>query len=78
GLGGLSCGLGLAAALALSFPVYAGEGSLQYPSGKLPPWLLGTVNDSAIQRFLSRGPQEGGINVWQGPPVLRALLLPDR
>lgn len=82
GLGGLVLGLGLVAALALSFPIRpnpaAGPGQFRYPSDNLAPWLGATVERSLIQRLLTNPRRQGGLNIWRGSPAVRALLVPDR
>lgn len=81
GLGGLLAGLGLVAALALSFPTYTNPsdayGRFEYPSSRVPVWLLQATRDSAIQRFLSEPRERGGLGVWTGSEAVRGLLLPD-
>jgi hypothetical protein len=83
GTGGLLLGMGLVAALALSFQTKAtpvnGPGSFVYPSrDNLPTLIADGVHDSKIVLWLSSRSANGGLGVWNAAPVVRTLLVPDR
>jgi hypothetical protein len=83
GTGGVLLGMGLVAALALSFQTKAtpvnGPGSFVYPSPDgLPKLIADGVHDSKIVQWLSYRPSNGGLGVWNAAPVVRTLLVPDR
>ncbi len=79
-VGGLIMGLGLILAFSLGFPTRPnpGAGTLDYPSGSLPTWLLDGVNQSIIQRTLTSKRKDGGLDIWESSKLVRAFLLPDR
>jgi hypothetical protein len=83
GTGGVLLGMGLVAALALSFQTKStpvnGPGSFVYPSPNgLPKFISDSVHDSKIVQWLSYRPSNGGLGVWNAAPVVKTLLVPDR
>jgi hypothetical protein len=83
GSGGVLLGMGLVAALALSFQTKAtpvnGPGNFTYPSPDgMPKLISDSVHDSKILQWLSYRPSDGGLNIWNAAPVVRTLLVPDR
>jgi hypothetical protein len=80
GIGGFLIGVCLIFALVLALPISANSatGGFNYPSERLPAWLLSGVRDSAVQRFLSTPTSRGGLGVWGNASILRGALVPDR
>jgi hypothetical protein len=83
GTGGVLLGMGLVAALALSFQTKAtpvnGPGNFTYPSPDgMPKLISDSVHDSKILQWLSYRPSDGGLGIWKSSPVVRTLLVPDR
>jgi hypothetical protein len=83
GTGGVLLGMGLIAALALSFQTKAtpfnGPGNFTYPSPDgMPKIIADSIQDSKIKQWLSEPPARGGLGIWKSAPVVKTLLIPDR